>query len=227
MGNAPTRQSEMFSADFAGELQGVAELRLREPLAATLGAFDGPGDVLHYTYVDVVKLAGHACPTTAAAYECCRAALARLYPGETPVRGEIEVTVYGEPDDGVYGVIGRVFSLITGAAPETGFKGLATFFRRKDLLRYDPASPDAEAMCFQFRRKDNGKAVLCRIRADEMPSLAPEDAGRVGGLLKKVLWEAATEDESEAFRALWRRNVAAVFESAQQENQWLTVEEVH
>jgi len=215
-----------LTAVFARELREVAPLRLVEPLAQTLGAFDGNSAAVEYSYVDVVKMAGHACPTTAMAFECCRAALARLYPLETPVRGQIEVTICGEPDDGVYGVIGQVFSLITGAAPETGFKGLATFFRRKDLLKYEPAGADAAGMAFGFKRMDNGKAVRCRIVPDRMPSLPPEDANRLGGLLKKVLWEAAREDEIAEFRGLWRRNVAAVFESAKRGNQWLAIEEV-
>ena len=84
----------------------------------------------------------------------------------------------------------------------------------------------AAGMAFGFKRMDNGKAVRCRIVPDRMPSLPPEDANRLGGLLKKVLWEAAREDEIAEFRGLWRRNVAAVFESAKRGNQWLAIEEV-
>jgi len=46
-------------------------IRLRDPLAETLGVFKKDRAVLEYTFLDVVKLAGHACPTTAAAYLCC------------------------------------------------------------------------------------------------------------------------------------------------------------
>lgn len=222
----PTTRDRTPAAAFTDVLERVEPIRLSEPLAQTLGAFDGESAVVEYSYVDVVKMAGHACPTTAAAFECCRAALARLYPDEMPVRGNIEATVYGEPDDGVYGVIGQVFSLITGAASETGFKGLATFYRRKDLLKYEAAKPDATSMTFLFKRKDTGRTVRCRIDPDRLPERPPEEAGRIGGLLKKVLWEAASKAEIEDFRNLWRRGVTAVFESATQDNQWFAIEEV-
>jgi len=213
------------AAVFASDLRDVAPLRLIEPLARTLGAFEGISSAIEYSYVDVVKMAGHACPTTAAAYECCRAALSRLYPDETPVRGQIEVTVYGEPDDGTYGVIGQVFGLITGAATETGFKGLATFFRRQNLLKYESAGADATGMLFRFKRMDNGKVVQCRLIPDRMPPPAPEDAKRLSELMRKVLWEAAKTDEIAEFHKLWRRHVTAVFESAKRDHPWLSIQE--
>ena len=54
-----------------------------------------------------------------------RAALARLYPGETPRRGEIRVELREAQDAGVAGVIAAVAGLLTGAAGPGGFKGLA------------------------------------------------------------------------------------------------------
>lgn len=211
--------------EFNDYLADIEPIRLREPLAETLGAIRRNGAPIDYTFVEVVKLAGHACPTTAAAYECCRAALGRLYPDQIAVRGDIEVTVYGAPDDGVCGVMGQVFSFLTGAAPSTGFKGLGTFFRRKDLLVYETGGPEQEAMCFRFRRKDSGKAVLCRVCHDDMPDLAPEKSTRLGELMPKVLWEAAKKDESSEFRQLWMESVRLVFESAKTNNNWLKIEE--
>lgn len=212
--------------EFHDYLAEIEPIRLREPLAETLGAVKREGAPIEYTFVEVVKLAGHACPTTASAYECCRSALNRLYPAQTPVRGDIEVTVYGAPDDGVYGVIGQVFGFLTGAAPSTGFKGLGTSFRRKDLLTYQEESPDPSAMCFRFRRKDNGKAVLCRIYHDAMPALDREKTKRLGELMPKVLWEAAKKDEISEFRRLWMDSVKLVCESASTNNKWLKIEEV-
>lgn len=212
--------------EFNDRLADIEPIRLRDPLAETLGAIRRKGAAIDYTFIEVVKLAGHACPTTASAYECCRAMLKRLYPDQTPVRGDIEVTVYGAPDDGVYGVIGQVFSFLTGAAPATGFKGLGTSFRRKDLLTYQEESPDPAATCFRFRRKDTGKAVLCRIYHDHMPSLDAEKSRRLGDLMPKVLWEAAKKDEVSEFRRLWIEGVMLVFESAKQQNEWMKIEEV-
>ncbi|MBW2251978.1 MAG: hypothetical protein JRF60_15470 [Deltaproteobacteria bacterium] len=69
-------------------------IRFRDPLAETLGVFKKENAVLEYTFLDVVKLAGHACPTTAAAYLRCQKALMRLYLDEIPTRGDIAITVY-------------------------------------------------------------------------------------------------------------------------------------
>jgi len=67
----------------------VAAIVVVDPLAETLGAAEG--GMIEYRYIDAVKLAGHSCPTVAGAWLMTRAALARLYPGEMPRRGEIRV----------------------------------------------------------------------------------------------------------------------------------------
>ncbi|HSC00930.1 MAG TPA: hypothetical protein VLE45_13505, partial [Burkholderiaceae bacterium] len=100
-----------------------------DPLAEMLGAADR--GVIEYRYVDAVKLAGHSCPTVAGAWLTTRAALMRLYPGETPRRGEIRVELRQAIDEGVAGVIASVAGLVTGAANEGGFKGLAGRFARQ------------------------------------------------------------------------------------------------
>src|SRR3990172_11878575 len=157
---------------FRDFFQEVRPIRLQEPLAETLGALQGEGTALTYTFMDVIKLAGHACPTVAGAYLSCQKALEGLYPGEIPVRGDIAVTVYGEPDEGVYGVMAQVFAFVTGAAPETGFQGLGTRFKRKDLLRFNPRKPDPEAMCFEFRRADRQKTLLVKYYPKLVPTTA-------------------------------------------------------
>ena len=83
----------------------VGPIRLKEPLAETLGAFKEKDAVIDYSFIGVVKMAGHACPTIASAYVCCQKALEKLYPDEIPVRGNISIKVSGDPDEGVYGVI--------------------------------------------------------------------------------------------------------------------------
>lgn len=208
---------------FRDFLKEAKPIRLREPLAETLGAFREEGVVLDYTYIDVVKLAGHACPTTAAAYLICRKALESLYPGEIPVRGEISVTVYGEPDEGTYGVMAQVFSLLTGAAPETGFKGLGHKFKRKGLLSFNPQKIDPEAMSFEFKRLDNGSAVLVKFYPQQIPS--PEDkAKRLGELMQAVIWEAARNEEKEEFRELWMEKVKDVLLAEKGVDRWLKIE---
>jgi hypothetical protein len=146
-------------ASFRDFLKDVKPTRFKEPLAETLGAFTDRDSVLEYTFIETVKMAGHACPTVSGAYLVCQKALETLYPGEVPVRGQIGVTVYGRPDEGVYGVIGQVFSLLTGAAPSSGFCGLGGKFGRKDLLIFSPNTPDPQAICFEFKRLDTGRTV--------------------------------------------------------------------
>ena len=162
---------------------------------------------MEYSFTDVVKMAGHACPTVSGALICCQKALRVLYPDdEIPVRGEISIIVYGEPDEEVYGVIGQVFSFLTGAAPATGFRGLGHKFNRKDLLKFLPEKPDHEAMSFEFKRVDNGKSVLVKYYPQKIPQ-PEENTIRLSRLLEKVLWEAAKEKEKNEFRGLWMEKV--------------------
>lgn len=208
---------------FIDMLNKVAPIRLREPLADILGALKNRGAVLDYGFIDVVKMAGHACPTVSAAYLCCQLALEKLYGGAVPVRGEIAVTVYGEPDEGVYGVMSQVFSFITGAAPATGFNGLGTRFKRKDLLKFKPEKIDPDAMCFEFRRLDTGQAVLARFYPGHIP-FPEEKTQRLGQLMQPVIREAATEDERAQFQKLWMEKIEAMLLRRKDIDEWLKIE---
>lgn len=209
---------------FKDSLKRVKAISLREPLAETLGALDETGAVLDYNFTDVVKMAGHACPTVSAAYLCCQLALEKLYDGSTPVRGEIAVTVYGEPDEGVYGVMAQVFSFVTGAATATGFRGLGHKFKRKDLLRFNPKKLDPEAMCFEFRRLDTGQAVLVRFYPQRIP-FPEEKAKQLSQLLQPVVWEVATEEEKRQFQGLWMEKVEHMLLEREGIEKWLKLEE--
>ncbi|OGC83442.1 MAG: hypothetical protein A2W07_07415 [candidate division Zixibacteria bacterium RBG_16_43_9] len=202
----------------------VEPIRFKEPLAETLGAFKEEGVVLEYTFIDLVKMAGHACPTIAGAYLCCKKALEKLYPNEIPVRGEISVTVYGEPDEGVYGVMSQALSFLTGAAPATGFRGLGYKFRRKDMLKFNREKIDPEAMCFEFRRQNEDKAILVKFYPQKVP-FSEDKRKRLGELLEKVIWEAARKDEMEEFQNLWMGKVREMLLGSQEIDMWLKLEE--
>ncbi len=161
----------------------VSPITLVDPLAEFLGAAaDG---LLEYRYVDVVKAAGHSCPTVAGAWLMTRKALAHLYPDALPRRGEIRVELRRPLDDGVTGVVGAVAGFITGAANEGGFKGLGGRFSRQGLLRFGvPMAGD-----IRFVRLDTGAAIELVHRmqavprpaalADAMPPPSPQaDAAR-------------------------------------------------
>jgi hypothetical protein len=210
--------SDIFR-DFLNE---VSPIKFKEPLAETIGAFKENGATLEYTFVDTLKLAGHACPIIAGAYLCCQKALESLYHDEIPVRGEISITVYGEADEGVYGVMAQVFSFLTGAAPVTGFRGLGHKFKRKDLLKFSPEKIDTQAMCFEFRRLDNDKAVIIKFYPQQIP-FPEESAKRMAKLMEKVIWEAAREEEKEEFQELWMGKVKVMLLEGKGMDRWLKV----
>ena len=206
--------------DFFAE---VEPLRIWEPFAQTLGVFEKENAVMEYSFLDVVKMMGHACPTTAGAYLCCRQALKALYRDETPIRGDIAITVCGDPDEGVYGVIGQVFTLLTGAAPENGFRGLGHKFKRKDLLVFNPQKIDSQALCFEFTRLDTGQTVLVKFYPHRIP-FPTEKSKRMGELMQKVLWETAKQDEIRQFQDLWMEKVSEMLVKQTDISQWIEIE---
>jgi hypothetical protein len=124
---------------FKDILKEVEPIRFREPFAETLGAFKQENAVLEYSFIDVVKMAGHACPTTAGAYLSCQQTLKKLYPDKIP--------------------------------------------------------------------------------------FARDKAKRLGQLLQKVIWEAATHDERREFQDLWMEKVEDMLLRRKKINQWLKIEE--
>jgi len=62
----------------------VESIILKDPLSDVLGAFEE--GIVEFTYLDVVKSAGHSCPTVAGAYLMTWKALEALYPDSVPVR---------------------------------------------------------------------------------------------------------------------------------------------
>jgi hypothetical protein len=164
-----------------------------DALAQTLGAtLDG---LIEYRYLDAVKLAGHSCPTVAAAWLMTRAALARLYPGQTPHRGEVRVEMREAQDAGVAGVIASVAGLVTGAAGSGGFKGLAGRHARRDLLEF--GVPIQGEM--RFTRLDNGQSVEVSHHPEAMPRPA-----QLRMQMQEALAPQANEAQREAFARHWQ-----------------------
>lgn len=169
---------------------------VRDPLARFLGAAaDG---VIEYQYADVVKLAGHSCPTVASAYLMTRSALQALYPDALPVRGEIRVELRDDRTAGVTGVIANVASFLTGATHDTGFKGIGGHFDRRNLLFFGVGIPGQ----LRFTRVDSGAAVTVSAQLDRVPS-----DPRVALLLPKCLKGVASTEETAAFQRLWQGRV--------------------
>jgi hypothetical protein len=169
---------------------------VRDPLARFLGA--ASEGVIEYQYSDVVKLAGHSCPTVASAYLMTRGALTALYPGTLPVRGEIRLELRDDRAAGATGVIANVASFLTGAASDTGFKGIGKHFDRRNLLFF---GVDITAQ-LRFTRVDSGAAVTVSTRLDRVPVDA-----RVAQLLPKLLNGVASTEETAVFQRLWQGRV--------------------
>lgn len=174
----------------------VPRISLRDPLAGFLGAAED--GVIEYTYADVVKLAGHSCPTVASAYLMTRAALRALYPDSLPERGGIRLELREQREEGRAGVIANVASFLTGATYDNGFKGIAGRFDRRGLLFFGVEFPGQ----IRYTRLDTGNAVTASARLDRIP-VDP----RTALLLPRCLAETATPDEAALFQSLWQGRV--------------------
>lgn len=173
-------------------------ITLRDPLAAFLGV--SKSGVMTYAYADAVKLAGHSCATVAGAYLMVRNGLSHLYGGEMPERGGVEVYMRDSRDRGATGVIAAVATLLTGAAPETGFGGIGAHrrFTRRDLLHFDAPIDGLLAL----RRCDSGRGVVLDLETAVVPAAAEMQI-----LLPRVMAGQADEDEQARFAALWQARV--------------------
>ena len=170
-----------------------------DPLAEALGAAED--GIVEYRYADAVKLAGHSCPTVACAWLMTRRALQGLYPETLPRRGDVRVELRATSEEGVTGVIASIAGLVTGAANEAGFKGLAGRFGRRDLLRFGvPLSGE-----IRFTRLDTGNSVAL---SHDLRAVAQPPG------LKKRFREAfapdASDDSRKAFAAVWQHWVKTI-----------------
>jgi hypothetical protein len=171
----------------------VPPIVVADPLAALLGAAEG--GLIEYRYVDAVKLAGHSCPTVAGAWLMTRAALAHLYREDTPRRGGLRVEMRQPVDEGVTGVIASVAGLITGAASDGGFKGLAGRYARNGLLRFGATV----AGDMRFTRADTGASV----ELAHHPQAVPRPTG-LADLMRDALAPQADAATHKAFAEAWQ-----------------------
>ncbi len=202
--NSTSTDATNTSTDLAVDYD-VAPIEIRDPVAEALGILE-PGDPFIVTYADVVKEAGHSCPTASGAFRITQLGLAELYPdaNEHPVRSDIEVTAGGPRDEPTYGVMSRIVSYITGAAEEGGFGGLANGYGdRKHHLHFGDA--DTVDPTFTFDRTDTDDTVQVTYHVGEVP-----DAGPATQYLGKLIDGTATNEEREAFAEAWHGRVRAV-----------------
>lgn len=192
-----------FKQDFFNE---VAPIILVDPLAATLGAIDASEPYV-YNYKDIIKFSGHSCPTVSGAYKMTQLALKELYGDDIPVRGDIRITIKGAPDEKVNGPISQVISFITGAAGETGFKGIGGKFNRFNLMVFEHDNPSENGILAEaiFERVDNGKKVSVEYNASAIPS-NPE----MEKIMPLVFSGKASTEEKIKFGDIWQERVRIV-----------------
>ena len=194
------RDNTQFRQDFYNKIEPI---KLVDPLSFVLGA-TVKGEAFVYHYTDIVKYSGHSCPSVAGAYRMTQIALQELYGDKMPVRGNIKVTMRGAPDDKVNGPIAQVISFITGAAGNTGFKGLKGKFSRYNLLSFDKDNPSEEGIWAEaiFERTDNGKKVNVAYKVSMIPG-NPEMAK----LMPIISGGSATKEQMLKFGDLWQERV--------------------
>ena len=174
-----------------------------DPLAHILGAFEEGAYTLNYT--DIVKAAGHSCPTIAGAFLMARVGLQALYPDVPCVRGMVEVSFKESQDEGVTGVISHVLSHITGATHQSGFKGIHGQFIRHGLMHFNVPMQGI----LRLKRLDTQQTIelsydpSCIVSDSAMPSL-----------MQKVLHHEASCEEQKQFGTLWQKRVETILKNA-------------
>jgi hypothetical protein len=175
------------------------KITVRDPLARFLGAVED--GIVEYAYADVVKLAGHSCPTVASAYLMTRAGLAALHRDTLPERGGIRVELRDDRLQGTTGVVANVVSYLTGATHDTGFKGIGGKFDRRGLLFFGVDIPGQ----IRFTRVDSAAAATVSARLDRLPG-----DPRLAPLMSRCLNGSAAAEETALFRSLWQDRVRAL-----------------
>jgi len=180
----------------------IKTVKVKDPLSQILGAFE-EGEY-EFSYLEIVKAAGHSCPTVAGAYIITQKALEALYPKERAIRGNIKVEFEESLEEGVAGVVANVISHITGATDKSGFKGLKGQFSRHSLMHFN-ADINASA---RFTRVDNSKSVDITYNPE---SVQPNPL--MMELMSKLSSGDATPHEIKEFGTIWQDRVQRIFEN--------------
>jgi len=178
----------------------IPSIKLQDSLSNFLGTLEN-GEV-EFNYLDIVKSAGHSCPTVMGAYLSTLKALEALYPNELPQRGNISVQLKDDSKEGITGVIASVITQITGATESTGFKGINGNFSRINLIEFNADI----SVPLRFKRLDTGKMVEVVYNPSSIPSNPKQQE-----LMGKIMQQKATDEEKKEFSKLWQKRVEAIF----------------
>jgi hypothetical protein len=179
-------------------------IKLQDPLSAFLGTFEN--GFVEFSYLDIVKSAGHSCPTVTGAYLSTLKGLEALYGEETPQRGSIKVEIKDDVANGVTGVISNVITQITGATEISGFKGINGNFARHNLMEFNADIPSA----IKFTRLDNNQSVEVNYDPSSVAGNPKQQE-----LMGKIMQGTATQEEKKEFGELWQDRVKRIFDSVE------------
>lgn len=173
---------------------------LEDDLSEFLGTFED--GIVRFSYLDIVKSAGHSCPTVLGAYLSCINGLKALFGKDMPKRGKIFISFKENENEGVAGVIANVYTQITGATKTSGFKGIAGNFVRHSLMDFGAdISSDVK-----MTRLDTGKSIEVAYN----PSTVPASPNQME-LMRKIMQNQATKEEKIEFKKLWQQRVKDIF----------------
>ena len=184
---------------YPGFFDEIDPIILKDNLSSFLGSTED--GIMEYSYLDVVKMAGHSCGVTSGAYLMTREGLKALYGKDTPMRGEIKVELQGTLEDNT-GVFAQVFSYLTGATSDTGFLGIMGNFNRRNLLFYGADIPSN----VRFTRLDTHKSV--DVSYDLSKVVNP------GKIMRSAIGPNATEEGKKTFPVRWQKMVKTIFDNA-------------
>ncbi len=181
----------------------VEKIVLKDDLSDFLGTFKE--GIVEFSYTEIVKSAGHSCPTIAGAYLMTLKGLKALFVNELPLRGRIKVEFPEAFEEGVTGVVANTISNITGATELSGFKGIGGSFVRHSLMKFNS---DIESSV-RFTRIDTGKTVDVVYNSDLIPG-----SPKIQALMPKVLTGSSSVEERKEFGELWQSRVEQIISHA-------------
>ena len=180
----------------------IEKIVVEDELAKFLGV--NKDGVIDFSYLDIVKTAGHSCGTVAGAYLIAREGLKALYPEELPRRGEIKVELKKAPVDDNTGVVASVLSNITGATVDFGFGGIPTGkFNRRDLLLFEAEIVED----VRLTRLDTNASVGINYR--------PGKVVNPMAILMSAIGPDAIQEDKERFPDRFQEMVETVFKNSE------------
>lgn len=178
----------------------VESIVMYDELSQFLGAMED-GEIT-FSYLDIVKAAGHSCGTVAGAYLIAQHGLKTLFKDGLPQRGKIKVEFKKSPTDDNTGVMGCVLSNITGATTNYGFGGIPTGkYNRRELLFY---SADIESDV-RLTRLDTNKSVEI--------TYTPSNLVNPMKILKSAIVPDATQEDIASFPQRFQEMVRKLLEN--------------